>query len=323
MLGGHRRPYSNQHQSVKGTEFHTNYTFKLQQTITNTLIYKSDPSGNAVNLSKHSLSFDTYKLLDKNLNFIPTSKRYNKNQLSSDSQNFFQLIKLRAHFKDETCITIVNQPNEHVPFKIKNKEKWNPKETHHTVSTYIDLVENDINAPYNKDLIITNADKGGALIIMNTDSYIKEDNQQLSHKASYKQLTQDPTLQHNRMVNQTIERFKNQKLLPKKIADGLKVINPKIPKFYMSRKIHKPNNPGKPVIDLIECHTSEISRFVHYHLQPVVKQIPSYIKDTNHFINKVNNFSVPVNSILVTMNIRSLYMSIPHNEGITATNYTH
>ena len=31
-------------------------------------------------------------------------------------------------------------------FKIKNKEKWTPKETHHTVSTYIDLVENDINA---------------------------------------------------------------------------------------------------------------------------------------------------------------------------------
>ena len=31
-------------------------------------------------------------------------------------------------------------------FKIKNKEKWTPKETCHTVSTYIDLVVNDINA---------------------------------------------------------------------------------------------------------------------------------------------------------------------------------
>ena len=71
--------------------------------------------------------FDTYKLLNKNLNFIPTSKRYNKNQLSSDLQNFFRLIKLRAHFKDETCIATVNQPNEQVPFKIKNKEKWTQK----------------------------------------------------------------------------------------------------------------------------------------------------------------------------------------------------
>ena len=87
-----RRPYSNQHRSVKGTEFRSRNnanTSKLQRPITNVLSYKSDPSGNVVNLSKHSFSFDTYKLLNKNLNFIPTSKRYNKNQLSSDLQNFF------------------------------------------------------------------------------------------------------------------------------------------------------------------------------------------------------------------------------------------
>ena len=49
-----------------------------------------------------------------------------------------------------------------------------------------------------KHLIITNADKGGAVVIMGTDSYIKEANRQLSDKASYKQLTQDPILKHNR-----------------------------------------------------------------------------------------------------------------------------
>ena len=33
-----------------------------------------DPSGNVVNLSKHLFSFDMHKLLNKNFNFIPTSK---------------------------------------------------------------------------------------------------------------------------------------------------------------------------------------------------------------------------------------------------------
>ena len=146
----------------------------------------------------------------KKFNFIPNAKRYNKNKLSSDLQNFCRLIKLQAHFKDETCIATVNQPNEQVPFKIKNKEKWTPKEKHDTVSTYIDLVENDINAlmkeptkklksnltykehaameelAKRKDLIITNADKSGAVVTMDTDSYMKEANWQLSDKASYK-----------------------------------------------------------------------------------------------------------------------------------------
>ena len=95
----------------KDTEFRSRNnakTFKLQRTITNALRYKSNPSGNVVYLSKHSFPFDTYKLLNKNLNFIHISKRYSKNQLSSDLQNFFRLIKLRAYFKDETCIPKIN-----------------------------------------------------------------------------------------------------------------------------------------------------------------------------------------------------------------------
>ena len=65
--------------------------------------------------------------------------------------------------------------------------------------------------------IITKADKGGTVVVIDTDNYIKEANRQLSDKASYKQLTEDPTLQHNRMVNQTIKRFKNEKLLSQKL----------------------------------------------------------------------------------------------------------
>ena len=70
----------------------------------------------------------------------------------------------------------------------------------------------------------------------------------------------------------------------------------------------------------VECHTSEILIFVDHHLQLVVKEIPSYIKDTYHFIIKIN-FSVPVNSVLVTMDVKiiiheytKIYMSVPNNE---------
>ena len=83
------------------------------------------------------------------------------------------------------------------------------------------------------------------------------------------------------MVNDTLDRFKNENLLSKKTAGRLKVINPKSPKFCITPKIRKINNPGRPVINSIKCHTSEISYFVDHHLQPLVKEIQSYIKDTN------------------------------------------
>ena len=98
-----------------------------------------------------------------------------------------------------------------------------------------------------KDIIITNADKGGAVVIMDVEKYINEANRQLSDKPNYKTLQENPTLQHSNLVNETIDRFKEENLLSKKLAGGLKSINPKTLKFYISPWIHKENSPGKPV----------------------------------------------------------------------------
>ena len=155
---------------------------------------------------------------------------------------------------------------------------------------------------------------------MDLEKYINEAYHQLSDKCNYMTLQEDSTLQHSNLVNDTIDMFKKEKLLSKKLADGLKPVNPKTPNFYISPKIHKENNPGRLVINSTNCHASETSRFVEHYLQPLVREIPSSIKDTNDFINKINNFAVPPNSLLVTMDmdIKSLYTSIPNNEGIAS-----
>ena len=38
----------------------------------------------------------------------------------------------------------------------------------------------------------------------------------------------------------------------------------KTPEFHLLPKIHKANNPGRPVISSVNCHTSRISEFVDY-----------------------------------------------------------
>ena len=80
------------------------------------------------------------------------------------------------------------------------------------------------------------------------------------------------------MANDTLDRFKNENLHSNETAEGLEVINPKTPKFYITPKIHKQNNRGRPVISSINCQITEISRFVDHHLQPLVGEIPSYVR---------------------------------------------
>ena len=76
-----------------------------------------------------------------------------------------------------------------------------------------------------KALVITNTNKGEAVVIMDIGTYIDEVNCQLSEKASYKQLTKNSKLQHSSMVNHSIEGFKNEKLLPKKTVHVLRISN--------------------------------------------------------------------------------------------------
>ena len=50
----------------------------------------------------------------------------------------------------------------------------------------------------------------------------------------------------------------------------------KTPEFRFLPKIYKANNPGRSVISSVNCHTSRISKFVDYYLQPEVKKLKSY-----------------------------------------------
>ena len=88
----------------------------------------------------------------------------------------------------------------------------------------------------------------------------------------------------------------------------------KIPEFHLLPKIHKANNPGRPVISSVNCHTSRISEFVDYYLQPEVKKLKSYVKGTMDFIKKIE----AIDHYLVSLDVRSLYTNIPHKEGIEA-----
>ena len=54
------------------------------------------------------------------------------------------------------------------------------------------------------------------------------------------------------------------------------------------------------------------------HLQLIVKERPSYIKDTNDFISITKNLTLPKDTILVSLNVKALYTSISNSKGITA-----
>ncbi|XP_044184248.1 uncharacterized protein LOC122964605 [Acropora millepora] len=139
------------------------------------------------------------------------------------------------------------------------------------------------------DIIIKQADKGSAVVVMDREVYIHEAMGQLTDSEVYTLLDGDPT------------------------RDMVKKINAKI------RESWKKGCPGRPVISGCGTPTEKISAFVDHNVRPIVSEINSYIKDTNDFLHKLGRIGdLPEGAILCTIDVVGLYPHIPHNEGLEA-----
>ena len=150
---------------------------------------------------------------------------------------------------------------------------------------------------------------------MEFDNYITEANRQLLDTNYYIRFINDPTSSYRKELKQLIKSFplqfeQDNYLIPENAKPGT---------FYMLPKIHKPNIPGRPIVSNIGCLTEHISGFVEEILKPYVQSAPSFILDTNDFLSKLKFLqTVPEKSILVTMDVRSLYTNITHEDGLRA-----
>ena len=61
--------------------------------------------------------------------------------------------------------------------------------------------------------------------------------------------------------------------------------------------------------------TENISQFIDYWLQTLMKAMPSYLKDTTELTNQLKELTVEPDMLF---DVKSLYTCIPHKEGIQA-----
>ena len=192
---------------------------------------------------------------------MPIPSIFNKNQLNKELDDFFRLIKLKAYFKHNN---MYNPTTEDQLFKPKTNKKQRPDKNHHNVEKYIEATKNTLETEeqnnnrskyYNNltkgkrkalkeladrnDIIIRKAENGVAIVIKAVEDYLKEAKHQLNNKEAYKKLQYNPTQTHTGLVNDTITRFKNDKVITENITKVLQVQRPETPKFYTQQKYIK------------------------------------------------------------------------------------
>ena len=142
----------------------------------------------------------------------------------------------------------------------------------------------------------------------------------LSDTSIYKPLSEDisPTLKQN--ILWRLQLLKTNCLIKQTWHDFCKPPEKsRTSRLYFMKKIHKNPMGIRPIVSSCNSITELISQFVDKWLQPFVKELPSYLKDSTEFIKLVEGTPLPASSILASIDVSSLYTNIPHKDGIENT----
>jgi hypothetical protein len=172
----------------------------------------------------------------------------------------------------------------------------------------------------NNQIIIRLADKGSGVAILTREQYQNEAERQLNNKQHYRKLDTDLTNQIKDNIMKTTKEYMRKGLISEKAYNIINTPDTKPARFYTLPKIHKSitDPPGRPIMSANGHPTEKLSEFIDMHLNPYLKDITSYVKDTSHFISICKDIKLAPQDRLITFDVSSLYTNIPHKEGINA-----
>ena len=298
---------------------------------------KCDINQELVILSKQTLTQAQKDVLKKGLSFIPKPKKLNIHQLHNDLRLFMHRMKCKFEFYHKP-----QQTKNRDPFEIRKPHSFNPERLtdNGTLDTFLHRVRLEIMNEHkhkqnktdnltkkerqalnqlvnNPMLVINKADKGSTIVVQDRSEYIAEAMKHLNDQTTYKPQKENITHKLKDLINNKLELLLKNGFLRKPWHQFCKPpVKHRTSKLYFLKKIHKNPMGIRPIVSSCDSITERISQFVDKWLQPYVKNLPSYVKDTTEFINHIEATKLPTNCKLASIDVSSLYTNIPHEEGV-------
>ena len=167
--------------------------------------------------------------------------------------------------------------------------------------------------------MILTADKGLALVVLNTEDY-KKKAEDLLNQNTYRALTSDPTMRlKNKMIN-PLKSIKSKGGITEELHKRLYPTGAGSPKFYGLPKIHKPGMPLRPIVSSIGAVTYQTSKEVARILKPLVGMSPHHVKNTQEFIDNIKGIHLGEDQSMMSYDVKALFTSVPTTKAIIIIN---
>lgn len=190
--------------------------------------------------------------------------------------------------------------------KIINNEKNRPVPNCVAEKRVVESINMKLNEA---DAIITKADKGGTLVVLEKKVYIDKTLKFLADN-NVEKIDKDLTFEAQRKLLEFLKNC-NEVVSPREVQ-MLKVMNPQAPSLRAQLKVHKDGNPIRPVVDGRSSPFYKVARkclkflTTHYKFH---KQFS--IKNSSELTNRIRNIPINDDMKFVSLDIVNLYTNIP------------
>ena len=302
------------------------------------------------NIASRVLSHAETLLLANGLSFIPTPPAASNGQLMTDFDRFRRSIRLRHMFKGHTAPgDKLYRPNPSFQPKpaplLVEQELLEKKRLLARELTRNPVRRIRCNLPRSQrqalrtlrddtSIVIRNADKNLGPTIMDESWVRSESLRQLSDRETYRKIGKVNVRSIVNQLHSLVDKFfpsldfdhpdyhdrrklRRFLLCPPDEEDDLSY---RIPVFYIIPKLHKTPVVGRPIVSNINWVTTNVSILLDHYLRQFINTstVPSYLQDSLDLVRVLETSSFPKDCLLVTLDIASLYPSIPLKDGLQA-----
>ena len=168
----------------------------------------------------------------------------------------------------------------------------------------------------NKDVIITNPDKGSGVVILNKTDYVKKMEEIINDTTKFKLCNNQDLYEVSRKIERKVRNFLLRNLKkPGLISDEeYKKLYPNgshIGVLYGLPKVHKRDVPTRPICSAIGTSTYELGKFLSKIIKPAAAcSLGTDLDNTFSFVEQISNQNLS-NPFMVSFDVRSLFTNIP------------
>ncbi|CAF3419973.1 unnamed protein product [Rotaria socialis] len=260
------------------------------------------------NVSTYVLTPAEERLLCRGWNFCIKSEITKMDDFKTDME--INATKLESHCHPSVFSTVCHHLHDYANKYIRNINNNNIRNISDEEFQAIKTLRN------NKQIIISRADKGNAIVVMDKKDCIEKTNNILQLK-QFQHTTRSLQKEKEEEMNKYLRELYKENTITKELFYSIRSTCSSIACMYGQPKIHKNGYPLRPIISSIGSYNYELSKY----LAGLIKanrenKSFSYIKDSFDLVKQIREITNVQQQVMCSFDVDALYTNVPVKEAI-------